>query len=124
MNECVGVDVSKQHLDWVFGGEGKVKRVNNTPAGIRGLVAKLRRCEASLIIVESTGGYERAIGEALGAFVASVRGWAFSRRPIQSMHGSWPCSENELAPSEGRFLGLHSANSLISSAGDASSSRW
>jgi transposase len=57
MNECVGVDVSKQHLDWVFGGEGKVKRV--------GLVAKLRRCEASLIIVESTGGYERAIGEAL-----------------------------------------------------------
>ena len=31
--QCVGVDVSKQHLDWVLGGEGAVSRVNNTPAG-------------------------------------------------------------------------------------------
>lgn len=63
--ECVGVDVSKHHLDWVLGGNGSAKRVNNTAAAIRGLVAKLRRCGGTLIVVESTGGYERALIEAL-----------------------------------------------------------
>jgi transposase len=63
--QCVGVDVSKQHLDWVLGGEGSVSRVNNTPAGVRSLTAKLRRRDMGLIVVESTGGYERALVEAL-----------------------------------------------------------
>jgi len=63
--ECVGVDVSKRHLDWVLGENGSAKRVNNTAAGIRGLIANLRRCGGELIVVESTGGYERALIEAL-----------------------------------------------------------
>ena len=63
--QCVGVDVSKQHLDWALGGEGSVERVCNTPAGVRSLTAKLCRCEAALIVVESTGGYERPLVEAL-----------------------------------------------------------
>ena len=63
--QCVGVDVSKLQLDWALGGEGAVSRVNNTPAGVRSLTAKLRRCDAALIIVESTGGYERPLVEAL-----------------------------------------------------------
>ena len=65
MQACVGVDVSKQHLDWVLGGEDSPERVTNTSAGIRSLVAKLRRTNAALITVESTGGYERALVEAL-----------------------------------------------------------
>jgi transposase len=67
MNVCVGIDVSKQHLDWVLGAEGKVERRANSAAGVRHLVASLRKLEFSSIIVESTGGYERALVEALGA---------------------------------------------------------
>lgn len=65
MQVCVGVDVSKQHLDWVLGGEGSVERANNTTAGVRSLVMKLRKQELALIVVESTGGYERPLIEAL-----------------------------------------------------------
>jgi transposase len=65
MGECVGVDVSKHRLDWVLGGEGNVVRVPNTPAGVRRLVAKLRGLEVDLIVVESTGGYERKLTETL-----------------------------------------------------------
>jgi transposase len=67
MNVCVGIDVSKQHLDWVLGAEGKVGRRANSAAGVRHLVASLRKLEFSTIIVESTGGYERALVETLGA---------------------------------------------------------
>ena len=67
MGECVGVDVSKHHLDWVSGGEGNVARVPNTPAGVRRLVTTLRRLQVALILVESTGGYERPLTEALSA---------------------------------------------------------
>ena len=65
MENCVGVDVSKHHLDWVLGGEGNVARVSNTPAGVRRIVARIRSLEVTLIVVESTGGYERALTEAL-----------------------------------------------------------
>ena len=65
MGDCVGVDVSKHHLDWVLGGEGNVARVPNTRVGVRRLVAAVRRLEVDLIVVESTGGYERALTEAL-----------------------------------------------------------
>ena len=65
MGDCIGVDVSKHHFDWVAGGFGNVARVPNTPAGVRRMVAKLRSLEATLIVVESTGGYERALTEAL-----------------------------------------------------------
>jgi len=65
MRSCVGVDVSKQHLDWVLGGEGTVARINNTAAGVRSLVKKLRKHTVALVVVESTGGYERPLVEAL-----------------------------------------------------------
>ncbi len=67
MGVCVGVDVSKQHLDWGCGAEGAVERVPNSPAGVRRLVAKLAKIELDAIIVESTGGYERRLTEALSA---------------------------------------------------------
>jgi transposase len=63
----VGVDVSKQHLDWAGGAEGEVARVPNTPGGIRRLVRSLTKVDPRSIIVESTGGYERALTTALGA---------------------------------------------------------
>ncbi len=67
MGVCVGIDVSKQHLDWVLGAEGAVGRVPNSKAGVRRLVVKLNKSELESIIVESTGGYERLLTEALAA---------------------------------------------------------
>jgi transposase len=67
MGVCVGIDVSKQHLDWVLGAEGNVERSPNTRAGVRRLVARLRKVELASIIVESTGGYERTLTTALAA---------------------------------------------------------
>jgi transposase len=65
MGSCIGVDVSKRHLDWVSGGEGEVTRTCNTPSGVHRLIAKLQKQEVGLIVVESTGGYERTLTEAL-----------------------------------------------------------
>ena len=65
MGEHVGIDVSKEHLDWVVGVEGSADRVPNTSAGVRRLIASLRKIELHSIIVESTGGYERRLTEAL-----------------------------------------------------------
>ena len=65
MGEHVGIDVSKEHLDWTVGAEGDVVRVHNSPAGVRRLVKGLREFDLDSIIVESTGGYERVLTEAL-----------------------------------------------------------
>lgn len=82
MHPCVGVDVSKKHLDWTFGEEGRVERVLNTPAGIRRLIERARRDEPSLFVIESTGGYERKLIVALqeaGLPVALVNPWRVRR---------------------------------------------
>ena len=67
MSVYVGIDVSKQHLDWTVGAVGVVEQVSNSPAGVRRLVGRLQKIEIESIIVESTGGYERALTEALTA---------------------------------------------------------
>ena len=82
MGVCVGIDVSKQHLDWVVGAEGSASRVPNTPVSVRRLVAKLAKESVDLIVVESTGGYERALTEALSAAdlpVVLVNPWRVRR---------------------------------------------
>jgi transposase len=65
MGVHVGVDVSKHHLDWAIGPEGTVERVPNSPAGVRRLVCALRKVQLASIVVESTGGYERSLTDAL-----------------------------------------------------------
>jgi transposase len=65
MGDCIGVDVSKHHFDWTVGGEGSVDRVANSPSGVRRLVTVIRKLDAELIVVESTGGYERSLTVAL-----------------------------------------------------------
>jgi transposase len=68
MGVSVGIDVSKQHLDWARGSEGRSLRVRNTRAGIQTLVAQLaQEKDLDRILVESTGGYERPLTEALSA---------------------------------------------------------
>lgn len=62
---CVGIDVSKDHLDWTLGSGAEVSRVPNSPAGVRRLVRKLRLLELDRVVLEATGGYERLLFHAL-----------------------------------------------------------
>lgn len=84
MGVSAGIDVSKQHLDWALGSKAKTAQVRNTRAGIRSLVMRLGEQAADLdrIIVESTGGYERALVEALaeaGLPVILINPWRVRR---------------------------------------------
>jgi len=82
MAKCAGIDVSKDHFDWAFGDRGQVSRVPNSKTGVRQIVAALLKLETSRIVVESTGGYERALVAALseaGLPVVLVNPWRVRR---------------------------------------------
>jgi transposase len=61
----VGIDVSKDRLDVAVLGERQEKQVDNTVQGIAQLVAWMQELQPELIVVEATGGYQRAVVEAL-----------------------------------------------------------
>jgi transposase len=61
----VGIDVSKDRLDVAVLGKERVWQVENTQEGIVQLVQQLEELQAELIVVEATGGYQRAVVEAL-----------------------------------------------------------
>jgi transposase len=61
----VGVDVSKDRLDMAVVGEMEEKQVGNTQTGIGELVLWMQKLQPELIVVEATGGYQRAVVEAL-----------------------------------------------------------
>ena len=64
---CVGVDVSSEHLDVAFGPKGQVRRFSNSSTGIRKLVRQLSVPDVEVVLMEATGGWERALAEALFA---------------------------------------------------------
>lgn len=66
----VGIDVSKDRLDVAVLGEERVWQVDNAYEGINGLVQRMQQVSPILIVVEATGGYQRAVVEAL--FVAGL----------------------------------------------------
>jgi transposase len=71
----VGIDISKDRLDRAVRGEECVWQVDNTPEGIASLVQQMQELQPELIVVEATGGYQRAVVEALfwaGLAVAMV----------------------------------------------------
>jgi len=71
----VGIDVSKDRLDIAVLGEGRVWQVDNTQQGINELVKWMVRLDPELIVVEATGGYQRAVVDGLfeaGLAVAMV----------------------------------------------------
>lgn len=61
----VGIDVSKDRLDGAVLGEEQEWQVDNTPKGIACLVKQMADLQPELIVVEATGGYQRAVVEAL-----------------------------------------------------------
>jgi transposase len=61
----IGIDVAKDQLEWAEGPEGKVRCVPNSLRGIRCLVRRFASLQPERIVLESTGGYERPLLEAL-----------------------------------------------------------
>jgi transposase len=56
-----GIDVSKASLDVALGIGAPVRRFDNTPAGHRALARALGKAAPARIVLEATGGYERAV---------------------------------------------------------------
>ena len=61
MSVFVGIDVSKAHLDVAVGKGAEVIRIGNDENGIARITAWLQEAQPDLIVVESTGGLERAL---------------------------------------------------------------
>lgn len=64
---CVGVDVSKNHLDVHLRPQGEAFRLTNDPEGIAALVARLVPLAPTCIVLEATGGLEVPAAAALAA---------------------------------------------------------
>lgn len=56
-----GVDVAKAHLDLAVEGSAGTQRFSNDDIGVSRAVAWLREREPAGVVVEATGGYERAL---------------------------------------------------------------
>lgn len=61
----IGIDVSKLWLDVCVRG-GEEFRVENTPLGLEELQRRLSRVNVDIVVMESTGGFEREAAVALG----------------------------------------------------------
>ena len=57
----VGIDVAKDKLDIAVLGEAKASQAGNDEKGIASLVKKMKKLSPELIVVEATGGYQRAV---------------------------------------------------------------
>lgn len=65
MDRWIGIDVAKAYLDVAVRPDGTSVRVENTRTGITALVRQVRPYAPTLIVIEATGGYERAVVQAL-----------------------------------------------------------
>lgn len=70
----VGIDVSKLRLDVAIGINGGSWWVENSPTGCAELIARLKSIQPTLIVLESTGGYEKqALAELYAAGLPAAR---------------------------------------------------
>ena len=87
----VGIDVSKDRLDVHVRPLGVGFSVSNEAAGYAALIARLRPLRVKRIVLEATGGYERALWLALSeaGLVAAV---VNPRRcaSLPAPRGGWP----------------------------------
>ncbi|WP_438009054.1 IS110 family transposase [Sorangium sp. So ce321] len=61
----VGIDVSKEHLDWAVHGEAADARLAHDEDGLQELVRRLNELRPALVVLEATGGLEMAVLAAL-----------------------------------------------------------
>lgn len=61
----VGIDVAKDKLDLAILGEARASQIGNNQSGIANLASQMRARQPELIVVEATGGYQRAVVQSL-----------------------------------------------------------
>jgi transposase len=64
---CVGIDVANAQLEIALRPTGERWAVGNDDAGIAALVARLQALPPTLMVLEATGGFQRAVVAALAA---------------------------------------------------------
>jgi transposase len=64
---CIGIDVSKDRLEVAFSGSADTLSLDNLPRDHDRLVRMARERPTRLIVIEATGGYERAVVGELAA---------------------------------------------------------
>jgi transposase len=69
----VGIDVSKAYLDVASRPDGQEFRLPNTPEGIAILIERLKDVPPELVVMEATGGLERAVAVALAEAKLPIR---------------------------------------------------
>lgn len=62
---CVGIDISKKHLDLALQPGTTEFRLPNTEPGVQQLLKRLQKLQPQLILLEATGGYEFLVVAAL-----------------------------------------------------------
>jgi transposase len=65
VEQWVGIDVSKAHLDVFIYPQGQEWRSDNSESGIAEIVQTLAAVEVALVVLEATGGLEQAVTIAL-----------------------------------------------------------
>jgi transposase len=69
----IGIDVSKDHLDFAIRPSGEKLRCLNTDEGVDPLIGKLQSLKPALIVLEATGRYHQLIlGRLLGAGLPAI----------------------------------------------------
>jgi len=61
----VGIDVAKDKFDLAILGETHVIQISNSRVGIADLASQMQARQPELIVVEATGGYQRAVVQGL-----------------------------------------------------------
>ena len=61
----IGIDVSKNNLDYTWTPGGKTRQVPNTLKGFSTLLDELKELQSALVVLEATGGYERRVVKAM-----------------------------------------------------------
>jgi transposase len=69
---CVGIDVAKATLDVALGETAPVWQAANAPDGIAAVVRRVQAAQASLVVLEATGGLERPLAVALAQAAVPV----------------------------------------------------
>ena len=62
-----GIDVAKETLELALGASGAVEHFANEPSAHEAIVSRLREAQATLVVLEASGGYEFALACALQA---------------------------------------------------------
>ena len=66
-NKALGIDVSAARLDWHRLPDGSCGNGPNSAEGIQTLIAELEQSDVDIVVIEATGGLQRALATALVA---------------------------------------------------------